>query len=87
MQARVDRARALIKLNRPNDALHDLLVAEKESPDEPSIHFYLASIYRTQGKSDEVKKELHIYGQLQRQASESISNQANEAITLKSAAH
>ena len=87
MQARVDRARSLIKLNRPNDALQDLLLAEKESPDEPSIHFYLASVYRTQGRTDEVKKELHIYGQLQRQASESIANQANEAITLKSAAH
>ena len=87
MQARVDRARSLIKLNRPNDALQDLLLAEKDSPDEPSIHFYLASVYRAQGRADEVKKELHIYGTLQRQASESIADQSNEAITLKSAAH
>ncbi len=32
MQARVDRARVLIKLNRQKEALSDLLMAEKESP-------------------------------------------------------
>ena len=35
MQARVDRARAMIKLNRQKDALSDLLMAEKDSPKEP----------------------------------------------------
>lgn len=87
MQARVDRARALIKLSRQNEALSDLLLAEKDSPDEPSIHFYLASVYKSQGRAAEAKQELHLYGELQRAASESVAQQANEAITLKSAAH
>jgi tetratricopeptide (TPR) repeat protein len=87
MQARVDRARALIKLSRQNDALPDLLLAEKDSPDEPSIHFFLASVYKSQGRAAEAKQELHVYGELQRAASESVAQQANEAITLKSAAH
>lgn len=87
MQAHVDRARALIKLNRQNDALPDLLLAEKDSPDEPSIHFYLASVYRSQGRAEEAKQELHVYGELQRTASQSVAERANEAVTLKSAAH
>jgi tetratricopeptide (TPR) repeat protein len=87
MQARVDRGRALIKLNRQNEALPDLLLAEKDSPDEPSVHFFLASVYRAQGHADEAKQELHLYGELQRQASQSVANQANEELTLKSAAH
>lgn len=87
MQAHVDRARVLIHLNRQSDALPDLLLAEKNSPDEPSVHFFLASVYRAQGRAAEAKQELHIYGELQREASQAVSNQANEAITLKSASH
>lgn len=87
MQARVDRARALIKLNRQNEALSDLLLAEKDSPDEPTIHFFLASVYKSQGKAEEARQELHTYGQLQRTASESVAERANEAITIKSTAH
>ena len=48
MQARVDRARALIQLGRPSEGLPDLIAAEKETPDEPSIHFLLATVYRAQ---------------------------------------
>ena len=70
MQARVDRARANIKLGKPDEALPDLLLAGKDSPDEPSIHFLLASVYRSQGKTAEVQKELRTYGRLQREASE-----------------
>jgi hypothetical protein len=35
MQARVDRARALVRLGKHSDALPDLLMAEKDSPREP----------------------------------------------------
>jgi tetratricopeptide (TPR) repeat protein len=87
MQAHVDRARVLIRLGRQNDALPDLLLAEKNSADEPSIHFFLASVYRAEGRAAEAKQELHIYGELQREASQAVATQANEAITLKSAAH
>jgi tetratricopeptide (TPR) repeat protein len=87
MQARVDRARALIKSGTHDQALPDLLLAEKESPDEPSIHFLLASVYRAQGKTAQAQEETRTYGRLQRQASEGVAAQANESIDIKSTAH
>ncbi len=87
MQARVDRARALIKTGKHDDALSDLLLAEKESPDEPSIHFLLASVYRTQGKTAAAQEETRAYGRLQRRQSEGVAAQANESIDIKSTAH
>jgi tetratricopeptide (TPR) repeat protein len=86
MQARVDRARALVKLNRTSEALPDLLLAVKDSPDEPSIHFLLASVYRAQGRAEDAKRELHTYGELQRQASAAVTERANEEISAKSGA-
>jgi tetratricopeptide (TPR) repeat protein len=87
MQARVDRAHVLINLKQEKEALPDLLLAQKANPDEPSIHFFLASVYRAQGQPEQAKQELHIYGELQRAASAAVAAQANEAITLKNAAH
>jgi len=87
MQARVDRARALINSGKHDQALPDLLAAEKESPDEPSIHFFLASVYRAQGKTEAAQEETRTYGRLKRQASEGVAAQANESIDIKSTAH
>jgi predicted Zn-dependent protease len=87
MQARVERARALIKTGKHDQALPDLLLAEKESPDEPSIHFLLASVYRAQGKTAMAQEETRTYGRLQRKASEGVAAQANESIDIKSTAH
>jgi tetratricopeptide (TPR) repeat protein len=87
MQARVDRARALIRLGKQPDALPDLEMAEKDSPNEPSIHFLLASVYRAQGKSTEAQQELHTYGELQRVAREAVAAQASGANAIKSQAH
>lgn len=87
MQARVDRAQTLIKSNRQKEALPDLLLAEKDSPDEPSIHFLLAQVYRAEGRTDEARQELHTYGELQRQASAAVAERANEEITDKSQSH
>src|ERR1700761_3353851 len=87
MQARVDRARALIKSGKQAEALPDLLIAEKESPDEPSIHFLLAGVYRAQGNTAAAQEENRTYGRLQRRASEGVAAQANESINIKSAAH
>jgi tetratricopeptide (TPR) repeat protein len=87
MQARVDRARALIKQGKYDDALPDLMLAEKDSPDEPSIHFLLSSVYKAQGKTAEAQQEIRTYGRLQRQASEAVAQQASDAISIKSSAH
>ncbi len=87
MQARVDRARALVRLGKQADALPDLLMAENDSPREPSIHFLLAAVYRAQGKSAEAQTEMKTYGQLQKEASAAIADQANDVNAIKNAAH
>lgn len=87
MQARVDRARALIQLHQQKAALPDLLLAEKKNPDEPMIHFYLAQVYRFEGNTDELKKELNIYAQLQQKSSEATAKRTQEQLNATSAAH
>ena len=87
MQARVDRARALVRLGRQPEALPDLLMAEKDSPSEPTIHFLLANVYRTQGKTSEAQEEMRTYGTLQREASAAVAGQASESSAIKSNAH
>ena len=84
MQARVDRARALVRLGKQPDALPDLLMAEKDSPREPSVHFLLAAVYRAEGKSEEAQQEMKTYGTLQREASAAVAGQASDASAIKS---
>jgi predicted Zn-dependent protease len=86
MQARVDRARALVRLNRQPEALPDLLMAEKDTPSEPTIHFLLANVYRAQGKTVEAQEEMRTYGKLQREASAAVAKQADDSNTIKSKA-
>jgi predicted Zn-dependent protease len=87
MQARVDRARALIRLGKQSDALPDLLMAVKDSPTEPTIHFLLGAVYRAQGKAAEAQQEMQTYSQLQREASAAVAGQANDANVIRNAAH
>jgi tetratricopeptide (TPR) repeat protein len=86
MQARTDRGRALIRLGKQSEALPDLLMAEKDSPSEPTIHFLLGAVYRSQGKSAEAQQEMQTYSRLQREASEALAKQANDSTTIKNAA-
>jgi tetratricopeptide (TPR) repeat protein len=83
MQAKVDRARALIQLGRSSEALPDLMAAEKETPDEPSIHFLLATVYRSQNLTADFTREMKIYGDLQQTASQKASQRAAEVEALK----
>lgn len=87
MQARVDRARALIRMGKQADALPDLEAAVKESPSEPTIHFLLANVYRTQGKTAEARQEMQTYSRLQREATEAVAGQAHDASAIQNAAH
>ena len=48
-QARVDRARVLLKTGHPKEALPELKAAEIKAPDEPSIQFLLARVYKALG--------------------------------------
>ena len=83
MQARVDRARALVRLGRQPEALPDLLMALRDSPKEPSIHFLLAAVYRAQGKAEEAQQEMKTYATLQREASAAVAAQASDASAIK----
>jgi tetratricopeptide (TPR) repeat protein len=87
MQARVDRARALVRLGKPEDALPDLTMAVKDSPGEPTIHFLLASVYRAEGKAAEAQVEMKTYSRLQQEAREAVAGQASDANAIKNAAH
>jgi tetratricopeptide (TPR) repeat protein len=87
MQARVDRARALIRLGKHKDALPDLAMAEKDSPSEPSIHFLLASVYRVEGKTADAQQEMQTYSRLQQAAREAVAGQASGANAIKNDAH
>jgi tetratricopeptide (TPR) repeat protein len=86
MQARADRGRALIRLGKSNDALSDLVMAEKDSPKEPSLHFLLATVYRAQGRGAEAQQEMQTYSRLQKEASDALARQASDATAIKSTA-
>ena len=79
-QALVDHARALLKLNRNQDALPDLQTAVKESPDEPTIHFLLAQAYRALGRAQDAKLEMQTFAKLEESARAATANQAQQVI-------
>ncbi len=87
MQARVDRGRALIALGKAGDALPDLLLAEKANPDEPSIHFYLANVYRAQGRADDSHNEMQTYKKLMDSETQSESKRAAEEQKIMNDTH
>lgn len=83
MQAHVDRANALLKLDQPQKALEDLGPAAQATPREPSIHFLLSRAYKALGNNDQSRSELQLYATLQREASEATAKQAKDVITAK----
>jgi tetratricopeptide (TPR) repeat protein len=87
VQARVDRARSLIKLNRAAEALPDLELAVKQAPDEPSVHFLLAQVYRAQGHREEAMQQMQTYAQLKQQENAAAAKQANASVEIQQAAH
>lgn len=87
MQARVDRARALILEGKPAEALPDLMAAEKTTPDEPSIHFLLANVYRAQGRTEDAHSEMQTYGKLKEDEMTQESKRAMEDEKIRNNAH
>jgi tetratricopeptide (TPR) repeat protein len=86
-QARVDRARALIKLQRNEDALSDLQAAVKTNPEEPTIHFLLAQTYRALGRNQEAQSELQIFSKLDESARAATAERAQQVIQNKESTH
>lgn len=87
MQARVDRARALVRMGKQMEALPDLEKAVADSPREPTIHFLLAAVYRSQGDTAKAQVEMKTYGQLTKEAAAAVAAQADQANTIKNNAH
>lgn len=79
-QARVDHARALLKLNRNQDALPDLQTAVNDTPDEPTIHFLLAQAFRALGRTQEAKSEMQTFAKLEENARAATADQAQQVI-------
>jgi tetratricopeptide (TPR) repeat protein len=82
--ARVDRARALLKLDRPAEAVKDLEAAEKADPAEASTHFLLGQAYRALGKTAEAQAEMKIFSQLEESARAKTAERAKQILEEKS---
>lgn len=87
MQARVDRARALVMLNRQSEALPDLTTAEQADPQEPSIHFLLGQVYRSLGRQQEAQSEMKIFGSLEESSRAAAAEKAKQVLETKENAH
>jgi hypothetical protein len=85
--ARVDRARALIKLNRNAEAATDLEAAAKADPAEPGTHFLLAKVYRALGRVQDAQAEMQTFSKLEESARAATAERAQEVIKNKETAH
>jgi len=85
--ARVDRARALIKLNRNEEAAADLEAAVKAAPAEPSTHFLLSKVYRALGRTQEAQAEMQTFAKLDATARAATAERVHEVIQNKESAH
>ncbi len=86
-EAHVDRARALMKLNRNDEAVADLKSAVLADPNEPSTHFLLAKAYRTLGRTEEAKAESDIFRKLDDAARAATAERADQVIKNKETQH
>ena len=86
-EARVDQARALIKLDRSAQAVGDLKAAIKANPAEPSAHFLLAKVYRSLGRTQEAHAEMQTFSKLEKAARIAPAERAEEVIKNKENAH
>jgi len=65
--------------DRRDDALRELKVAEKLSPEDQTVHWRLARFYKAMGRNDEAKVEFDKTRSLQKAADETIVNKLHEA--------
>lgn len=80
MDARGDRARALLRLNRPQEALPDLQAAEKASPDDPTLHYLLAQAYHTLGQTKQAQAEMQLFSKLEEGARAATADRARQVM-------
>jgi tetratricopeptide (TPR) repeat protein len=83
VQAKVDRARALMRLDRNEEAVKDLQAAEKISPEESSVHFLLGQALRSLGRKQEAKAEMDIFTQLEESSRAATAERAKKVLENK----
>jgi tetratricopeptide (TPR) repeat protein len=86
-QAHTDRGRALLKLNRPEEAAKELQVAEQANPDDETTHFYLAQAYRAMGQGEQAKHEMELFSKLEEARHAASAKRAEEVIKSKEDLH
>lgn len=86
-EAHTDRGRVLLKLHREQEAIPELLAAEKANPGEPTTHFLLAQAYRATGKSEEARSEMKTFSELEQKTRNAAAERASEVIQDTQNAH
>jgi tetratricopeptide (TPR) repeat protein len=81
--ARLERGRALMRLDRNEEAIPDLQAAEKSDPAESSIHFLLAQALRATGKTREAQDEMQIFSKLEENARAKTAERAKQLLHEK----
>lgn len=81
VQARVDRARALLKTGHPREALPELKTAESKAPDEPSVQFLLARVYKALGDPAAATAATARFAALQKAEHDAAEKHAADVIT------
>jgi tetratricopeptide (TPR) repeat protein len=79
-----DRATALIRLNRYEDAVPELKTAITGDPNEPRLHFMLAQAYRGLGRTADASAEMATFGKLEQNARAAEAEHAEEIMKQKS---
>lgn len=83
VQARIDRARALVNLDRHAEAVKDLEAAVKADPADPTPHFLLAQSYRALGKAQEAQAEMKLFSKLEESARAATAERAKQLLQEK----
>jgi len=86
-QAHTDRGRALLKLNRNEEAAKELQIAEQSNPDDETTHFYLAQAYRAMGQAEQAKREMQLFSKLEEARHAASAKRADEVIKSKGDLH
>lgn len=78
--AREDRARALLRMDKYQDALPDLTAAVHANPNDPQPHFLLAQAYRSLGRTQEAQSEMQLFSKLEESARAATASRAQQVM-------
>ena len=82
-EAHEDRGRALLKMERYQDAAVDLQKAAAADPSEPRPHFLLSQAYRALGRTREAQAEMRTFSKLQEASQAAKANRAKQILENK----